>query len=326
MSRNVRLGLALGAAFFIMLALALIGWTWREFTQRGPSVSDLTLVLPRGASLGAIANRLGQNGVLRHPQVFESMVRLLGEERLLKAGEYVFPARISPREIEYLLIAGHTVQRKLTVPEGLMAAEILALLSETEGLSGDPPARPAEGWLLPDTYYYAYGDERGQFVERMRQAMRDLLAQYWATRQPDLPYRSPEDAIVMASIIEKETAKGEERAMVASVYVNRLRRGMRLQADPTVAYGITGGQTPLERPLTRDDLAHDNPWNTYRVKGLPPTPIANPSRASVLAALHPNVTKYLYFVADGDGGHTFAESLPDHNRNVRKWRRGQRRH
>jgi UPF0755 protein len=325
MGRKVRVALALGAAFAVTLALGLIGWTWREFTTRGPSVSDITLVLPRGASLGAIANRLGQNGVLRHPQVFEIMVRALGEERLLKAGEYVFPARISPREIEFLLIAGHTVQRKLTVPEGLMATQILQLLGEAEGLSGDLPSRPPEGWLLPDTYYFAYGDERGHFVERMRQAMRDLLAQYWATRQPDLPYRSPDEAIVMASIIEKETAKDEERAKVASVYVNRLRRGMRLQADPTVAYGITGGGEALDRPLTRDDLAHDNPWNTYRVKGLPPTAIANPSRASVLAALHPEVTKYIYFVADGNGGHTFAESLPDHNRNVRKWRRGQRR-
>jgi UPF0755 protein len=324
-SRSVRGALALAAAFSVALALAFAGWTWREFTARGPSVSDITLVLPRGASLGAISSRLAEHGVLRHPRVFQGMVRLLGEERLLKAGEYVFPARISPREIEFLLLGGHTVQRKLTVPEGLMAVEVLELLKETEGLSGDLPARPAEGWLLPDTYYYAYGDERGFFVERMRQAMRDLMAQYWATRQPDLPYRSPEEAIVMASIIEKETAKDEERARVASVYVNRLRRGMRLQADPTVAYGVTGGAAVLDRPLTRDDLAQENPWNTYRVAGLPPTAIANPSRASVLAALHPETTKFIYFVADGNGGHTFAESLPDHNRNVRKWRRGQRR-
>jgi UPF0755 protein len=309
------------AAAAIVCALALTFWTWQEFESPGPNPEDKTIILPRGASLRAIAKRLGDEGVLDQPAVFVFAVMLSGQGQRLKAGEYRFAARLSPRGVMDLLASGRVVVRKLTAPEGLTVAEICALVAQADGLAGDMPPLPAEGTLLPQTYNFVHGDERRAMVERMSKAMSDTLAELWPRRQSDLPYRTPQEAVVMASIIEKETAVAAERPKVAGVFVNRLRRGMRLQSDPTVAYGINPTRGDLERPLTRDDLDRHTAWNTYRIDGLPPTPIASPGRASLEAALQPQGNSYLYFVADGAGGHAFAETLDEHNRNVARWRK-----
>ena len=223
-----------------------------------------------------------------------------------------------------ILRSGETVVRRLTIPEGLTSQEIVAVVASAEGLRGDLVATPGEGSLLPETYHYSWNDERGQLIERMAAAQQELLDELWANRDPDLPLASPEEALILASIVEKETAVDGERALVASVFFNRLKRSMRLQSDPTVVYGITQGQGPLGRALTRADLNAPSAYNTYLIDGLPPGPIANAGRAALVAVFHPASTSYLYFVADGSGGHAFAETLEEHNQNVAKWRKLQR--
>jgi UPF0755 protein len=281
-------------------------------------------VVPRGAGVDEIAARLAESGVLASTYPFAIMTRLDGSGRSLKAGEYAFPARISPRGVAELLDSGKTVIRKVTIAEGLMTVQALALFRQAEGLVGDIVTVPAEGAILPATYDYTWGDDRGRIVERAVRGMSTVLADLWAKRAPGLPLATPEQAVVMASIVERETGKAEERPHVAAVFLNRLKRGMRLQADPTVAYGITGGKSVLDRPLSRADLDARTPWNTYAVDGLPPTPIANPGRASLAAVLNPAQSNDLYFVADGTGGHVFADNLADHNRNVARLRQIER--
>ena len=207
------------------------------------------------------------------------------------------------------------------MPEGLTVAEVLALVGGAEGLAGEADGALAEGALLPETYNYSWGDDRGDLVDRMAAAMDAALAELWEGRADELPFDTPEEALVLASIVEKETGIAGERARVAAVFVNRLRRGMRLQSDPTVVYALTEGSGALGRQLIRDDLAVQHPYNTYVHAGLPPGPIANPGRASIAAALDPAVSGDLYFVADGSGGHAFAPTLAQHNRNVARWRR-----
>lgn len=219
-----------------------------------------------------------------------------------------------------MLAAGRTVVRRLTVPEGFTTFQVVALVEGAEGLEGEVGDIPGEGELLPETFFYSWGDTRRQMIARARRAMSEALAELWPKRAPDLPLRSPAEAVVLASIVEKETAIGEERPQVAAVFINRLRRGMRLQADPTVIYGLTGGRSVLDRPLSRADLETAHPWNTYVIAGLPPTPIANPGRASLQAVLRPASSDDLYFVADGTGRHLFAATLAEHNRNVARLR------
>jgi UPF0755 protein len=220
-----------------------------------------------------------------------------------------------------MLAKGETVARRLTIAEGLRVAEIFQLLANTEALQGELPPAPEEGSLLPETYFYAYGDSRVGLVRRMEDAMRETLDELWPQRAEGLPFRTRREALILASIVDKETGVADERDKVAAVFINRLRRGMRLQADPTVIYGLTEGDGALGRELNRGDWGHDSAYNTYQIDGLPPGPIGNPGRAALEAALNPDEVDYLYFVADGNGGHAFGRTLDEHNRNVAKWRR-----
>jgi UPF0755 protein len=309
-------------AFGIAVLAGLVAYNVaRQFESPGPLASETNLVIPRGAGLAVIARTLTDAGVIRDALTFRLGVTFHDTAREMKAGEYRFPAAASMREVMDILTSGETVVHRLTVPEGLTSREIVALVAAAEGLSGEPGPVPPEGSLLPETYHYSRDDERAQLIDRMQLAQRELLRQLWDERDPDLPFNSPDEALILASIVEEETALDDERALVASVFINRLKRGMRLQSDPTVVYGLTQGQAPLGRALTRQDLAKPNPYNTYLNDGLPPGPIANAGRAALQAVVNPATTGYLYFVADGSGGHAFAETLDEHNRNVAKWRK-----
>jgi UPF0755 protein len=292
-----------------------------------PRRRDDARVDPAGRGRRSHRRSAAESGAVASRWAFLAGARWDGHLAKLKAGEYAIPARASAREVAALIASGRTLVRRVTLVEGHTSAQILAALRAAEGLEGEP-ASPPEGSLLPDTYFYAWGESRARIVERARAAQRELLAELWPRRVPDLPLRSPEDALVLASIVERETGHADERARVAAVFVNRLRAGMRLQVDPSVAYGIDSSG-PLGRPLSRADLDNRHPWNTYVHAGLPPTPIAHPGRASIEAVLNPPKTDELYFVADGEGRHVFARTLAEHNRNVARLRdieraRGQR--
>jgi UPF0755 protein len=323
-ARPLRLAL-IGAAVLLALAAAAAGggWWWAQGYLRapGPLAAPVTIDLPRGTGVVAIAGRLAAVGAMEHPRAFALLARLTGRDRSLKAGEYALEPGMSPDAILALLASGKVVLHPVAVPEGLTVHEVMALLAAADVLSGDLPPTPPEGSLLPDTWLVPRGETRAAMVERMRVAMAAELAQVWAARPPDLPLRSPEEVLTLASIIEKETAVPAEYPLVAAVFVNRLRRGMPLQTDPTVIYALTDGKGPLGRDLLRADLQLDHPYNTYRIPGLPPGPIANPGRAALAATVAPAAVDYLYFVADGSGGHAFATTLAEHNRNVAKWRK-----
>ena len=311
---------------FLMILLVVGGCyvAYQHFVGPGPLRADATLVIPRGSHLGDIGSQLEQAGVIESGQVFAVGARLFAGGRSLQAGEYEFAAGISARDVMQQMIDGRTVKRRLTIPEGLTVPEILDLVRRAEGLEGDLPEGAQtlqEGTLLPETYFYGWGDSRAGMIGRMQVAMQKTLAELWAGRAAKLPRDTPQGAVTLASIVEKETALSDERPRVAAVFYNRLARGMKLQSDPTVIFALTEGKAPLGRPLAHADLEVASPYNTYLNAGLPPGPIANPGRASLLAVLHPLATKELYFVADGSGGHAFAATLDEHNRNVANWRK-----
>ncbi len=312
---------AIASALFVLIA-GFAGYLAVERIERpGPLRAETTVVIPRGAGLDAIAGQLAEAGIIEQAWLFGLVVRLEGRGRGLRAGEYLIPAGLSMREAIALLESGRTVVRRVTVPEGLTSLQLVELLHRTEGLEGSVAATPPEGSLLPETYHFSLMDSRQDLVARMAEARDTLIAELWAQRSDGLPIATPEEAVILASIVEKETGVPEERPLVAGVFVNRLRKGMRLQSDPTVIYGLSNGSGSLGRELTRQDLATANPYNTYMIDGLPPGPIANPGRASLQAVLQPAATEFLYFVADGNGGHAFAKTLAQHNRNVAQWRK-----
>ncbi len=313
----------LAGVLLALLAAAATGFAfraWQDFNAPGPLAETRRVVVPKGTGLGLLAELLAERGVLRDPLAFRVFVIVDGAENRLKAGEYDFPAGISAASVRDLLVAGRTVVRRLTVPEGLTTAAVLDLLRNAEGLVGEAPD-PGEGRLLPETYHYSHGDGRADLVARMQRAMDKALVRLFRDRPAGSPLGSETELLTLASIVEKETGLSGERALVAGVFVNRLKRGMRLQTDPTVIYALTGGQRELGRPLTRADLRVNHPYNTYRIRGLPPGPIANPGLAALEAAARPAETDALYFVADGAGGHLFARTLEEHNRNAARYRR-----
>jgi UPF0755 protein len=313
-------------AFLLLVCLGGTAfWGYAQFIRAGPLGQSMVVVVPRGAGVDRIAGLLAEKGVIASALVFRLAARTLAADKPLRAGEYRFPASVSTEGVLAVLQDGVTVVRRLTIAEGLSVAEIMGQLAGTEGLEGAIERTPGEGTLLPETYHFSFGDSRQGLMRRMAGAMDAVLAAIWARRAPNLPFDTAREAVILASIIEKETGRAGERARIAAVFVNRLRRAMRLQSDPTVVYGLTRGKASLGRKLTRRDLAHASPYNTYVTDGLPPAPISNPGRAALEAAVRPAATRDLYFVADGQGGHLFARTLAEHNRNVARWRRLQRR-
>ncbi|MEL6967453.1 MAG: endolytic transglycosylase MltG [Pseudomonadota bacterium] len=301
----------------------------RQFDAPGPLTEPTRIEVPRGASFNSIIplleqkNAIPQQTVLR---VFLRGVRASGKASQLKAGEFILQPGMSMREVMLELTDGTPIEHRITFPEGWTSLRIVERLAADETLVGDVPPIPPEGSLLPNTYAFAKGTTRTQALDLLKRQRDDAVQRVWESRAPDLPLKSPEELVILASIIEKETSKEAERAKVASVFINRLRRGMRLQTDPTVIYGIWGGRgKPKDRGgLRRSELDRATPYNTYKIDGLPPTPIANPGIASLRAAANPADTEFLFFVADGTGGHGFSKTLREHNRKVAEWRRIER--
>jgi len=306
------IGLLLG-----LIGIAVFAWIAHDWAGSGPADKPVAVVVPEGASLARAANALERAGAIRSASRFRLYARLFGDGGAIKAGEYAIPEQASASDVLTLLQEGKVRQRLVPVPEGYPSVLVHDALMRADGLTGDVPV-PAEGSVLPDSYAYQKGDTRAAVVARMQKAMKDYLAQAWADRKPGIAVKTPQEAIILASIVEKETGKPSERRTVAAVYGNRLRIGMPLQADPTVIYPITRGR-PLGRRILRSELHAKNGYNTYASPGLPVGPIANPGRASIDAVLNPADSKALYFVADGSGGHVFADTLAQHNANVQKW-------
>ncbi len=295
-----------------------------QFEREGPSESDTVFLLERGKGLNAIAAELHAKELISKALIFRVALQLTDRATSLKAGEYLIPAAASMDEIAEILREGKSILHKLTIAEGLTSWEAMQIIAADPVLIGEPPELPEEGALLPETYLFTRGTSRSDIVSEMQQAHDEVVERLWEARAENLPISSIDEAVVLASIVEKETGVAAERPRVAAVFINRLRRGMRLQSDPTIIYGITNGQGPLGRPIRRSEIDRKTAYNTYQIDGLPPTPIANPGEASIAAVLNPPTTNELYFVADGTGGHVFATTLAEHNRNVAKWRRIER--
>lgn len=317
--------LKIAALLILIAALGIAGLAYeghRRFTGPGPLAQPAIVLIPKGTGTQGIAQALANAGIIVDPLVFTIGAKL--RKANLKAGEYEFAAAISPEAVMRQMAEGRTMVHKLTIAEGLTVRQVLGLVNAADFLDGDVGRLPREGSLLPETWYLSRGDERDELMGRMEKSMRQVLDQAWVSRAPGLPLKSKEEALILASVVERETALKAERPHVASVFVNRLRKGMPLQSDPTVIYGLSDGMGVLDRPLTRADLQTNHPWNTYTIPGLPQSPIANPGRASIEAVLHPADTDDLFFVADGTGGHVFAPTLDAHNRNVANWRKLER--
>ncbi|HEV7252584.1 MAG TPA: endolytic transglycosylase MltG [Mesorhizobium sp.] len=308
--------------FAVLAAGAAVYWGRSTFEAPGPNPQDTTFLVKPRTGVSDIATQLERQGLITNADVFNLGVRAHGAGSSLKAGEYEIAARASMRDIMEALASGRSIMHSLTIPEGLTVLQAWDRIAAHEALSGDMPETvPPEGSLAADTQRFTRGTSRRAVVEKMLADQARMVEEIWAKRDPDLPIADANEFVTLASIVEKETGVAEERPQVASVFVNRLREGMRLQSDPTIIYGLFGGKgKPADRPIYQSDIEKPTPYNTYVINGLPPGPIANPGRAALEAVANPAETDYLYFVADGSGGHAFASSLEEHNRNVAKWR------
>lgn len=315
-----------GNAIFTLLivlsiaAAAVLFIGRQRFEAPGPLAEDKMVNIPRGLGIRDIADLLQREGVIDQPYVFMGGVIALKARGELKYGEYQFTKNSSVADVVDTITEGKVIQHAVTVPEGLTSEQIVARLLENDGLAGQIKEIPREGTLLPETYRFTRGMTREQIIQRMQQAHRRVLQEVWERRMQDLPVKTPEQLVTLASIVEKETGRPDERTRVAAVFVNRLKSRMRLQSDPTIIYGLTGGKGSLGRPILKSEIEQPTPYNTYVVDGLPPGPIANPGRASLEAAANPARTKELYFVADGTGGHIFSENYTEHQKNVARLR------
>jgi UPF0755 protein len=296
----------------------LVYYITGQLNTQGPSLTDKIVMIPRNSSADDIIDQLARENIISHAGVMSAYI--MAKRPKFRAGEYLFKKQSSMAEVLDTLINGKPITHKVTIPEGLTSEQIAERLIENEVLTGDIVETPREGTLLPDTYTFERGFTREQMLKSMRLTQEKLVKDIWARRSPDVPIRSMLELVTLASIVEKETGKSDERSRVAGVFVNRLNRDMRLQTDPTVVYGIVGGKGSLGRGLTRTELDTPTPFNTYLIKGLPPGPISNPGKAALEAAANPMKTRDIFFVADGKGGHTFAETNDQHNKNVVRWR------
>ena len=326
-SQRVRhpLVVAGNAVFTLLILIAIVAGAAlfigkQRFDAPGPLTEDKTVNIPKGLGTRDIADLLKREGVIDQPWVFIGGVVVLKAKEGLKYGEYRFPKAASTSDVVDIIVEGRVVQHTLTFPEGLTSEQIVARLLENDLLTGTIKEVPREGALLPETYKVTRGVSRQNILSRMEQASRKTIQEVWERRSPDLPLKTPDELVTLASIVEKETGKPDERTRVAAVFVNRLKQKMRLQSDPTIIYGLVGGKGSLGRPLSKADIEQPTPYNTYVVDGLPPGPIANPGRASLEAAANPARTKEIYFVADGTGGHVFSDNYEQHRKNVAKLR------
>ncbi|EDQ33814.1 conserved hypothetical protein, YceG family [Hoeflea phototrophica DFL-43] len=309
--------------FVLIIGVGIFWYGKTEFEGRGPLDRTTDFMVREGAGLNQIAAGLERQGIISDQRIFSLGAKSVLGDDTLKAGEYEIKAGSSMREIVSLMQSGKSILHAFTVPEGQTVVQVFNRLREAPVLEGDlPDEMPPEGALLPETYKFSRGTTRLEILEQMEKAQTRALEQIWARRAADLPLETPEELVILASIVEKETARADERPRVAGVFINRLNLGMRLQSDPTIIYGLFGGEgKPSDRPIYRSDIDKPTPYNTYVIDALPPTPIANPGREAMEAVANPSRTKDLFFVADGTGGHAFAETLDEHNSNVARWRR-----
>ncbi|MGE3529080.1 MAG: endolytic transglycosylase MltG [Methyloceanibacter sp.] len=309
------------------LGAGIYYWVKIKFDEPGPLATSTVFAVPKGEGGSALADRLEQEGIIADRRVFMTGIlyfKYIKGQGHLKAGEYEFRKNATMRDVLDTLVEGKSIEHKVTLAEGLTSYQIVQRLMAHPDLTGEISQIPPEGSLLPDTYKFGSNDSRQDIIERMRAAQAKFLAKVWPTRDPDIMVSTPEEALILASIVEKETGRADERPRIASVFENRLRKKMRLQSDPTIIYGLVGGKGALDHPILQEELDRDTGYNTYKINGLPPTPIANPGRAAIEAVLRPAKTNDLYFVADGSGGHAFAATLDDHNKNVVAWRKIER--
>ena len=306
---------------FVVVVLAVLSvYQLRKWSvAEGPLTQAGNVVVAKGATLTSVAQTLNEANVIDKPWLFKILSRFEGLDKKLRAGEYRFDAGVSIRQVMDKIARGEVFYRRMTFAEGLTTGQMLYQIATNQGLSGEVSLDVAEGSMLPETYTFELGTHQNSIVLEAQKAMNKVLDEAWDGRDVGLPYKDKMQLLTMASIIEKETGVADERPLVASVFVNRLRKGMKLQTDPTVIYALTEGQMELGRSLKKKDLAIDSPYNTYKYYGLPPAPICNPGRDAIMAAAHPAQSDYLYFVATGDGGHKFSKSLNEHNRNVKEW-------
>ncbi len=313
---------ALTMLIFVMTMLGgIIAWGDVQMGKPGEFTEDVVFEVSAGDRLKGVSDRLEETGLISNGIIFRIAARYGGDDQRLKFGEYKVPAYSSMEQVMDLITSGRALAYQVTVPEGLTSFQVVARLMEELLLEGEINEIPPEGSLAPNTYSISKGDTRVSLIRRMTLAQHKIITEAWELRAPDLPITTPDEALTLASIIEKETGVNSERELVSSVFINRLNRGMKLETDPTVIYGVTKGKGNLGRGLRQSELRKKTAWNTYVIEGLPVTPIANPGKAAIEAALNPAETNYVFFVADGTGGHAFAETIGQHNKNVRAWRK-----